>query len=73
MLTSPILMRSEVFYGKHYSFSLNTLVPSHLYNLYKMEAKVDINPYQGDIDVVKLNHWLQQLEVYFNVHNIDEE
>jgi hypothetical protein len=38
-----------------------------------MEEKVDNNPYQGDIDVVKLNHWLQELEVYFNVYTIDEE
>jgi hypothetical protein len=36
-------------------------------------SKVDIKPYQGEINVVKLNHWLQQLEVYFSVHNIDEE
>ena len=38
-----------------------------------MEAKVYINPYKGEIDALKLNHWLQQLEVYFNVHHIDEE
>jgi hypothetical protein len=42
-------------------------------SLFKMEVKVDIKPYQGEIDVVKLNHWLQQLEVYFSVHNIEEE
>jgi hypothetical protein len=34
---------------------------------------VDINPYQGDIDSLKLNHWLQQLEVYFIIHHINEE
>jgi hypothetical protein len=28
-------------------------------SLFKMEVKVDIKPYQGEIDVVKLNHWLQ--------------
>jgi hypothetical protein len=38
-----------------------------------MEEKVDIKPYQGEIDAVKLNNWLQQLEVYFNVHDIKEE
>ena len=38
-----------------------------------MEAKVDIKPYQGEIDALKMYHWLQQLEVYFNVHHIDEE
>jgi hypothetical protein len=38
-----------------------------------MEEKVDINPYQGEINPVKLNYRLHQLEVYFSVHNIDEE
>jgi hypothetical protein len=38
-----------------------------------MEVKVKSNPYQGEINVVKLNHWLQQLEVYFSVYNIEEE
>jgi hypothetical protein len=41
--------------------------------LFKMKVKEGINPYQGEIDALKLNHWLQQLKVYFNVHNIDEE
>jgi hypothetical protein len=38
-----------------------------------MEAKVYINPYQGEIDALKLNHWLQQIEVYFSFHHIDEK
>jgi hypothetical protein len=38
-----------------------------------MEAKVDINTYQGEMDALKPNHWLQKLELYFNVHHIDEE
>jgi hypothetical protein len=38
-----------------------------------MEEKVDINPYQGEIDELKLNHWLRQLEFYFIVHHIDKE
>jgi hypothetical protein len=37
-----------------------------------MESKVDIKPYQGDIDALKLNHRLQKLD-YFIVQNIDEE
>jgi hypothetical protein len=37
-----------------------------------MEEKVEINPYQGEIDALKLNHWLQQLEVYFSVDHIYE-
>jgi hypothetical protein len=51
--------------------SSNVITPSQI--VFKMEVKVDINPYQGQIDVVNLNQWLQQLEVYFSVHNIDEE
>ena len=38
-----------------------------------MEVKVDINPYQCDIDALKMNHWLQQLEIYFNFHHIYEK
>jgi hypothetical protein len=41
--------------------------------LFELEGKVGINPYQGEIYVVKLNHWLKTLELYFSVHNIDEE
>ena len=41
-------------------------------SLFKVEAKVDINPYHSQIDALKLNHWLQQLEVYFNIHQIEE-
>jgi hypothetical protein len=40
---------------------------------FKKEAKVDIKAYQCDNDIVKLNLWLKQLEVYFIIHNIDEE
>jgi len=38
-----------------------------------MEAKVNIKQYQGEINVIKLNNWLQQLEGYFSLHNIEEE
>jgi hypothetical protein len=38
-----------------------------------MEAKVKINPHQGEIHAFKLNHWLQQLELYLSVHHIDED
>jgi hypothetical protein len=51
--------------------SLSVINPSQ--SLFKMEVKVDINPYQGEINALKLNHWLQQLEFYFNIHHIDEE
>lgn len=41
----------------------------------KMEAEVNINLYHENIDTlnVKLNHWLQQLEVNFSVHQIEKE
>ena len=35
-----------------------------------MEEKVDNKPNQGDIYGIKLNQWLQELEVYFCVHNL---
>ena len=37
-----------------------------------MEAKVDINPFQGEINALKLNYWLQELEFYFTIHHIYE-
>ena len=48
-------------------------VITHSQYLFKMEVKVDIKPYQGEINAIQLNNWLQQLEVYFSVHNIHEE
>lgn len=41
--------------------------------LFKIESKLDIKLYQNKIDNLKLYHWLQQLEVYFSVHQIEEE
>jgi hypothetical protein len=41
-----------------------THVPFHV------EAKVDIKPYVGEVDAIKLNQWLQQMEVYFSVHEV---
>jgi hypothetical protein len=35
-----------------------------------VEAKVDIKPYIKEVDVIRLNQWLQQMEVYFNVHEV---
>jgi hypothetical protein len=37
-----------------------------------MEVKVNTKTYQGEIYDVKLNHWLQWLEEYFIVHDVDE-
>jgi hypothetical protein len=39
--------------------SSSTINPSH--SLFNMEEKLDTNPYQGEIDALKPNHWLQQL------------
>jgi hypothetical protein len=39
-------------------------------HLFKMEERFKIKPYEGEVDALKLNHWLQQLEVYFSVHNV---
>jgi len=41
--------------------------------LFKMEEKIDIKMYQGGIDALNINHWLNPLEVYFSVHHIEEE
>ena len=41
-------------------------------SLFKVEEKVDIKPYHGEIDSLKLNHWLEKLEVYFSFHQIEE-
>jgi hypothetical protein len=38
-----------------------------------MEVKVEIKSYQGHIDALKLNQLLQKIEVYFNIHHIEEE
>jgi hypothetical protein len=38
--------------------------------LFCVEAKVDIKPYAREVYVIRLNQWLQQMEVYFNVHKI---
>ena len=51
--------------------SSSTNIPSQ--SLFKMEVKVDIKPYQGEIDALKLNHWLQQLEVYISIHQIAKD
>ena len=51
--------------------SSSTITPSQY--LFKMEKKVDINPYQGDIKALRLNNWLRKLQVYFFVYNIDDD
>lgn len=41
---------------KKYQPSLSDM--NHSQSIFKMEAKVDINSYHGNIDALKLNHWL---------------
>lgn len=50
----------------------NSSVMNQSKSLFKMEEKFNINPYHGEIDALKLNHWLQQLEFYFGFHQINE-
>jgi hypothetical protein len=35
-----------------------------------VEAKVDIKPYVGEVDAIKLNQWLQQMDMYISVHEV---
>lgn len=53
-----------------YKPSSSVMNQSH--SLFKMEAKFNIKSYHGEINALKLNHLLQQLEFYFNVHQIEE-
>eukprot|EP01018_Ginkgo_biloba_P032244 Gb_13779 [translate_table: standard] len=46
---------------------------SHNFPPFKVEAKVEIPPYEGQLDAEKLNNWLSQLEVYFGCQGLDEE
>lgn len=47
-------------------FSLSSSTP------FKVEAKLEIPSYDGQIDIERLNSWLKQLEVYFSVYKIKE-
>jgi len=52
---------------------VSTSVVKRSQYLFKTEVKVDLKPYQGEIDDFKLNHWLQQLDIYFNISPYIEE
>ncbi len=41
-------------------------------SLFKIEEKIILKLYHGEIDALKFNHWLQQMEFYFSVHQIEE-
>jgi hypothetical protein len=50
-------LKNEPWKGLRKEKSISTSIkPS--YSLFNMESKVDINPYQDEIDELKLNHWL---------------
>lgn len=48
-------------------------IMNHSQCFFKMEEKVDIKPYQGEIYSLKLNPWLQYSKVYFSIHHIEEK
>jgi len=35
-----------------------------------VEAKVDIPTFGGEVDAKKMNNWLKQLEVSFQIHGV---
>ena len=37
---------------------------------FHVEDKVDIKPYVGEVDPIELNHWIQKLDVYFNMYEV---
>ncbi|KAH9320861.1 hypothetical protein KI387_015500 [Taxus chinensis] len=39
---------------------------------FKVETKVEIKSFEGQVDAELLDKWLKQLEVYFSVHNVTE-
>lgn len=43
---------------------------NHSQSLFNIKVKPDIKPHQGEINALKLNYSLQQLEMHFSVHKI---
>jgi hypothetical protein len=37
----------------------------------KVEVEINIKPYVGDMNTLKLNQWIQQWEFYFIVHEVN--
>jgi hypothetical protein len=35
-----------------------------------VKVKADIKPYVGEVDAIKLNQWLQQMDMYISVHEV---
>jgi hypothetical protein len=52
--------------GKNHSFSSSSHIP------FKVEEKLEIPMYDGQINVEVLDNWLKQLEVYFGLYQIQE-
>ena len=52
--------------GKIKSFSSSSNLP------FKVEAKLEIPMYDGQVNVEVLNRWLKQMEVYFVLYQVQE-
>jgi hypothetical protein len=52
--------------------SKNNSLPSSSNIPFKVEEKLEIPMYDGQVNVEKLNSWLKQLEVYFGLYQIKE-
>jgi len=50
--------------GRFDSSSSSNRVP------FKVEAKVEIPTFGGEVDAEKVNNWLKQLKVYFQIHGV---
>ena len=42
-------------------------------NPFRVEAKVEIKPYDGEMNPEKLNNWLRQIEVYFSCYSFSDK
>jgi Ty3 transposon capsid-like protein len=40
---------------------------------FRVEAKVEIRPYDGQMEPEKLNNWIRQLEVYFSCYSFSDK
>jgi hypothetical protein len=52
------------YLGKNHSFSSFSHIP------FKVEAKLEIPMYDGQINAKVLDSWLKQLDVYFGLYHI---
>jgi hypothetical protein len=38
-----------------------------------VEDKVEIKPYDGEVDAIKMKQWLKHMEFYFNMHEVTKK